>query len=382
MSVQVSYKKQFAVGIMLIMVFLMVVEGFVRVIEFIDPFFGVGEGITQRECLVLKSDVFENMDYSLRKQICDDHNKLEYEESSIVLVAPNQHSPTININSFGFRGEEISKEKPGDTYRIFVLGGSTTFGSGATSDTTTISGYLQKKFNESNLDINVEVINGGIPGAYSNVESFYIKNKLLEFDPNLFIVYDGWNESSFTAFSKKEDMNRISPEQSNVQFFKQLATFSRDTLSFYRTPNILIHIYMEFVRVNLISDDDISKRVLSWKATWQELCEFGKENGFKTIITIQPIAGTGEKILSIQETKHSEKIRNVQARQVMALLADSLTDLELNCDKTADLRNVFDNISGSIYYDGGHITDFGNEMIAQRLFDLSFPIVSQNNNYN
>ena len=279
-------------------------------------------------------------------------------------------------------GLGISKEKPDKTFRIFVLGGSTAFGSGATSDTTTISGYLQKKFNESNLDINVEVINGGIPGAYSNVESFYIKNKLLELDPDLFIIYDGWNESSFTAFSKKEDMNRISPEQSNVQFFKQLATFSRDTLSFYRTPNILTHIYMEFVRVNLISDDDISKRVLSWKATWQELCEFGKEKGFKTIITIQPIAGTGEKILSIQETKHSEKIRNVQARQVMALLADSLIDLELNCDKTADLKNVFDNISGPIYYDGGHITDFGNEMIAQRLFDLSFPIVSQNNNYN
>ena len=135
---------------------------------------------------------------------------------------------------------------------------------------------------------------------------------------------------------------------------------------------------MEFVRTNFISHDDISERILSWKETWQELCEFGNENGFKTIITIQPIAGTSEKNLNQEETKHSEKIRNSQARKIMALLSDSLVELETQCTKTEDLRNTFDDVTYPIYFDGGHMTDSGNEIVAQRLFNLSFPIVSEN----
>ena len=120
MSVQVSYKKQFLFGLMLLLVLLLAIEGILRTIEFVDPYFGIGEGITQRECLVLKSEVFENLDYNTRQQICFDHNALEYEETEIIQFAPNQHSPTININSWGFRGEEVSKEKDENVYRIFV----------------------------------------------------------------------------------------------------------------------------------------------------------------------------------------------------------------------------------------------------------------------
>ena len=46
--------------------------------------------------------------------------------------------------SLGFRGTEFSEIKPSDTYRIFMIGGSTMFGAGATSDETTIPGYLQQ----------------------------------------------------------------------------------------------------------------------------------------------------------------------------------------------------------------------------------------------
>ena len=37
----------------------------------------------------------------------------------------------VNLNSHGFRGDDFSKTKPSNMYRIFMLGGSTMFGSGS-----------------------------------------------------------------------------------------------------------------------------------------------------------------------------------------------------------------------------------------------------------
>ena len=47
-------------------------------------------------------------------------------------------------------GPEISKDKPSNTFRVFVVGGSTTYGSGV-NDANTIPSLLQKKLDEKKL---------------------------------------------------------------------------------------------------------------------------------------------------------------------------------------------------------------------------------------
>ena len=64
---------------------------------------------------------------------------------------------TININSLGFRGEEFSNVKPPNTYRIFMVGSSPMFGYGASSDETTIPGFMQKFLSEKDFDFDIEV---------------------------------------------------------------------------------------------------------------------------------------------------------------------------------------------------------------------------------
>ncbi len=55
---------------------------------------------------------------------------------------PGRHGNAY-INSMQFRAEdEIKMPKPPDTYRIFITGGSTAYGSGAPSQERTISGSL------------------------------------------------------------------------------------------------------------------------------------------------------------------------------------------------------------------------------------------------
>ena len=75
-----------------------------------------------------------------------------------------------------------------------MVGGSTMFGAGATSDETTIPGYLQQLLNEKDFGFDIEVINSGIQGADSNTELKFIEQKLVTFSPDLIIIYDGWND--------------------------------------------------------------------------------------------------------------------------------------------------------------------------------------------
>jgi len=186
MSVRVSYKKQFILGVIFFLVIIVTVEVAARSYEYFVP-----------QCKPLEKDVFKNVDYFLVKWICRDSRALQFSNPYIKLNEPNQYLTTININSYGFRGPEITKEKSENVFRIFFVGGSTAFGWGSTSDDTTISGLLQKKFNDNNPDLHVEVINAGIVGADSFIETYYIKNALLEFEPDLFIIYDGWNDVKF-----------------------------------------------------------------------------------------------------------------------------------------------------------------------------------------
>ena len=73
------------------------------------------------------------------------------------------------------------------------MGGSTVVGVGSTSDLTTIPGYLQKHY-DYNSNLTIEVINAGTPKAYSFSNAELIKNNLINYEPDLFIIYTGWND--------------------------------------------------------------------------------------------------------------------------------------------------------------------------------------------
>ena len=104
------------------------------------------------------------MDAEKKRQLCVDLYEVKTSGNELL---PNQSLDTININNHGFRGDEFSEIKPSDTYRIFMLGGSTMFGTGATDDTTTIPGYVQQFSKNNSPSYNFQVINAGIQGADS-----------------------------------------------------------------------------------------------------------------------------------------------------------------------------------------------------------------------
>ena len=117
------------------------------------------------------------------------------------VLKPNLHTKLgkaqIDVNSLGFRGEEFSPRKPPGTYRIFVLGGSTTFGY-PESLWTTEDTYPFKLQNElrSRLGLQtIEVINAGVPGYTLRTSLVNYATRITWLEPDLIIVYHRINDA-------------------------------------------------------------------------------------------------------------------------------------------------------------------------------------------
>lgn len=98
-------------------------------------------------------------------------------------------------NSHGLRGPEVTLEKPDGTYRVVCLGGSSTYGTGPRTFAATWPARLQKYLQGLSGAVDVEVLNGGAPG-WTTFESIgNLAFRMLDFDPDLVIVYHTANDA-------------------------------------------------------------------------------------------------------------------------------------------------------------------------------------------
>ena len=91
-----------------------------------------------------------------------------------------------------FNQQRFLGKKPPGAYRIFSLGGSTTYGR-PYDDAASFSGWLREFLNEADSSRSWEVINaGGV--SYASYRVVKLMEELLSYEPDLFIIYSGHNE--------------------------------------------------------------------------------------------------------------------------------------------------------------------------------------------
>jgi len=360
MSVQVSYKKQVILGLMLLLVILSAIEIISHVV--LDQRDSCNQSLPM-------SDLYQYLSVSELKKICQDYKSIIQYPLPLVHYEPDQKTDTVSINSHGFRGEEFEKEKINDReYRIFVLGGSVLYGLYATSDNTTISGYLQEFYNEFTTDRDVRVINAGANGHESFAETYLVKNKIIDLNPDLIIVLDGWNDLG-------APLEREYKEPKGMEQLEQYSSIIRKyykTIQFYE---FIERIWEKQIGENKreINDGTANQKSELWKSRWKEICELGEKENFKVIITLQPIVGAGNKVLTDWELRFVKEAAGSAASY--NFMRDKLNELETNCAVTEDLTNIFDNETELIYFDYVHMGDKGNRIIAQKIFNISSPFV-------
>jgi lysophospholipase L1-like esterase len=97
------------------------------------------------------------------------------------------------INSHGFRGEEFSIDKPGDQVRICCIGNSCTFG-WEIPEGQTYAEQLEILLSQAYPDKEIEVINCGVPGYTSHQGLVLLKEKILDYNPDIITLSFGWND--------------------------------------------------------------------------------------------------------------------------------------------------------------------------------------------
>jgi hypothetical protein len=137
---------------------------------------------------------------------------------------PNQHDTDIcgeyHVNSLGFRGEEVAREKDPDVFRVIVVGGSTAFGYGATNDAATWSHRLQEKLNTcASMPGRVEVINAAVIGYGVAQEFLALYTELLDLAPDLVIAFDGYNDFYGLVFSCEGCTKPVEGDLDGSSFF-------------------------------------------------------------------------------------------------------------------------------------------------------------------
>jgi hypothetical protein len=356
---------------------LIITEIAIRYVETFEP-----------SCLFTNSEIFSNYTNLEKNQMCSEYKSVELDYlQPFAITKPNQIGEYVNINSDGFRGKEIIDE---NKYRIIFLGGSTVFGTITTSDETTIPAFVEKKLIEKNF--NIQVINAGIPSATSIDELYILENNLLKYNPDLVIMYDGWNditERNKIKFNIEYEKFKENSYIENVGELSNTENIGKNIFNFFVDINYRTGVgFGIFIRDNFIpnlnideikNSEKISNLILieeRLKNNWQKVCNLGEQNSFKTINFIQPGIETSSRNLSNEESIFISK--TTQIEEINYLKKLDIKKLEnSNCKNVIDLRNTFDNINNkTIFFDSIHTSDDGNEIISEKIINIIIPIIN------
>ena len=135
----------------------------------------------------------------------------------------------VTINSLGYRGPEIERDKPPHVVRILCLGDSGTFGQ-FVNDADTLSSNLEHLLRQEHLS--VEVINGGVPGT-TIVDQMEILKRSMVLKPDVVILTFSENDITDLAVEPSQYValaqNRRLKDRAGLKTFYELV---RDTALF------------------------------------------------------------------------------------------------------------------------------------------------------
>jgi lysophospholipase L1-like esterase len=374
MSVEVSYKKQFVFYTLFLFILLFAIELGAKVFDW-------QQNYDQPPCDFIGNTALKNIEETAQYQICKDHNSLKYLVDGILKFVPNQHMETIDINSHGFRGPEFSEEKQSDVYRVFFVGGSTSFGA-ASSESDTIPTLIQNEINNLDTGLKIEIINAGISSAYSFTEKYLIQNDLAKFQPDLIIIYSGGNDSH-NRYNETYHPHTVSSNQTNISptFIQVIKKIITDVD--YKTPIILSKILTNVSNVIPVSESSKNQVQELWTTRMNETCNTNNDLGIETIVFVQPMLGSGDKQLSDSEKIEILKYNDIYnyhpvTLEILNNMADSLNTLETTCDAVYDLTLIYDDIDETIYLDWIHTNYLGNKIIANEIYPIIITQIMSN----
>jgi hypothetical protein len=321
----------------------------------------------------------------------------------------------------GFRRErDVSLEKPSNTVRIFITGGSTAYGyaTNMPEDTDnrwrflynnqTIDYYLEQELNQAFPSKHWEVINAAAPAYQLSQELAQIESVLLHYRPDCVILLDGYNDIDALWKGASENYDPYATVEGSEQFnllanpgsFRSLVFFLAEWLRANSAGFRLMEDHLWSIETQRHAAErktaQVSNPVPFSDLTPMEQARFATAHsqlgyythtvrqihrilgldGVQAIFLLQPVVFVTHKQLTGSEQRILQDEIRLRGRSYG--FEQLLPEIDAGMTATArqdgfvflNLTDVFDQTSEQTFSDDVHLTPDGNRIIAERLFLL------------
>lgn len=297
------------------------------------------------------------------------------------------NNATVSVGHEGFRGSP--PEEKGDRKLAFLLGGSAAFGFGASSNQTTISGYL------NDLQQEYHFVNAGVASWNSTQEFYRVAMQLLRYKPALIVVYDGANDAdidlqylqdgkpyppgttaSYDELSRWVDDIRAEPERSLLEINPSRLydiTLPRTTSRFAR--------FLHIPRVGTkrgeldqpVSAAAADRGAAMYLWTIENMQRLANSRGTRLEIFWQAMSTLHRAAKMSDQVRENEDVAEYLQRFRLYVHEHREEGLRFY-----DLGNVFDAYSGTValndvFIDPVHLNDRGNRIVAGEIWSRISP---------
>jgi lysophospholipase L1-like esterase len=268
-----------------------------------------------------------------------------------------------SINRAGFRDHDYEEHKPPGTYRIVVLGDSTTAGNGVPNLDQTYTKRLEKLLNKHGLSgVHYEVLNMGVGGYDTLQEVETLRVKGLRYNPDMVILAICVNDFDFGTDGGVYNALLVKKRNS---FLSHNALYSR-LLEISRLAFILHYVfsptlYSEENKIYLAENQKYIKKFLTNRTTVRagfELLSLLQQKYRFTLLTF---------ILPSFENRFDEyKMYSIHDRvfhESLGLKGITIIDLLDNFARVNNAASVFS-------FDGTHMNQYGHDQMAKILLPI------------
>lgn len=292
---------------------------------------------------------------------------------------------SIRLNGLGFRGDKPIIPKDSGEIRIFVLGGSTVFNGVPLSES--ISGYMESLACTDGYK-KVKVYNWGVVSSVSGQELSIILNRVVDYQPDIVVVYDGGNDImvpynydprpgyTYNFLVYEEALKVVEGKGSILDMSRRLALKSCAVrVIFSKSINEL------FTEIN-----SLKKNAGYGTAGWKEeicknyvsnidkMCHLSQGFNFKLAFFLQPLVYfksplIGKEIELSSPTSFMEYVKE-QYANTQLLLGPLKKKYSNNSNiMIEDLTGIFRGYGKEVYWDYIHTTNEGNSYIAENIYE-------------
>jgi lysophospholipase L1-like esterase len=325
----------------------------------------------------------------------------------------------VQHNAVGFRRTgEVSKTKPANTYRIFLMGGSTAYGTGGLwphlqrdfaviKNTETIDAYLERILGEALPGKRIEVINAAITSTWTHHHLIYLNQTILGYDPDMVLFLDGYNDffhvspdhDQFGSFLYTTQASGILGEptlgalaRANAWWFYRKSALAYVTIRALRTLKLVVTSpFAEKNRPPMNVDRAMAnlEQVFprSALAMQRRTALILRDAGVVPVFMLQPMLILERGHKPMPEMEQQLFAFNVESylpnyeqfiRRAVTMVHERETAMasELGA-QFIDLTGIYGGVEEQIYTDYVHLTPRGNELLARYVADRLVPVIRQ-----